>query len=119
MATEAAIVVTGCNFDVSEHVKSYLFTKLAHLEHLSRYAIRYEVELNYEQNRRQSKSSQRVAITGRGNGLSFRAEACGADLHSVLDAAVGGLEGQLRRSHDRHQVHDHRHQQMATEPRRT
>ena len=119
MATEAEVVVTGRHFDVSEHLKSYISTKLAHLGHFSRNAIRYDVKLNYEQNPRQSKSSQWVAITGRGKGPTFRAEARGAGLHAALDTAVGRLEGQLRRSHDRHWVHHYRHQRTAAEPRRT
>jgi ribosomal subunit interface protein len=118
MAAEAEIVVTGRHFDLSEHLKSYVSTKLAHLGHFSRNAIRYEVELNHEQNPRQSKSSQRVAITARSKGSTVRAEARGADLHAVLGTAVGRLEGQLRRSHDRRRVHHYRHQRAAP-PRRT
>jgi ribosomal subunit interface protein len=119
MATEAQIVVTGRHFDLSEHLKSYVSTKLAHLGHFSRNAIRYEVELDHEQNPRQSKSSQRVAITARGKGSAVRAEARGAELHAVLGTAVGRLEGQLRRSHDRRRGHRCRPQRTVAQPRRT
>jgi ribosomal subunit interface protein len=119
MATEAEIIVTSRHFGVSEHLKAYVSAKLAHLGHFSRNTIRYDVELNHEQNPRQSKSSQRVAITAHGKGSSVRAQARGADLHIAFDTAAGRLEGQLRRSHDRHQVHHYRHQRTAAQPRRT
>jgi ribosomal subunit interface protein len=115
MDVPAEIVVTGRNVAVSNHYRSYIADKLAHLEHFNRHIIRYDVELNHEQNPRQSKSPLRVAITSRGKGSTVRAEARGAGSHAVLDAAVGRLEGQLRRAHDRHQVHHYRHQRMATE----
>jgi hypothetical protein len=42
-----------------------------------------------------------------------RAEACGPDFRSVLDAAVGKLQETLRRSHDRRRVHHGRHQPIS------
>jgi ribosomal subunit interface protein len=115
MDVPAEIVVTGRNVAVSNHYRSYIADKLARLEHFNRHILRHDVELNREQNPRQSKSSLRVAITSRGKGPTVRAEAHGADAHAVLDAAVGMLAGQLRRDHDRQQVHHHhRHQRMAT-----
>jgi hypothetical protein len=39
--------------------------------------IRYDVELDHENNPRQSKASQRVAILGHGKGRTVRAEARG------------------------------------------
>jgi ribosome-associated translation inhibitor RaiA len=53
---------------------------------------------------------QRVEITGTGKGPTMRAEACGPDFYTALDAAVGKLEARLRRSHDRRRVHHGRHQ---------
>ena len=44
MATEAEIVVTGRHVDVSEHLKLYVSATLAHLGHLDRNVIRYDVE---------------------------------------------------------------------------
>jgi ribosomal subunit interface protein len=114
MDVPAEIVVTGRNVAVSNHYRSYIADKLARLEHFNRHILRHDVELNREQNPRQSKSSLRVAITSRGKGPTVRAEAHGADAHAVLDAAVGMLAGQLRRDHDRQQVHHYRHQRMAT-----
>lgn len=119
MGVPAEIVVTGRNIDVSNRYRSHVAAKLAHLELVNRHAVRYDVELNHEQNPRQSKSPLRVAITSRGKGLTVRAEARGAGAHAVLDAAICRLEGQLRRDHDRHQVHHYRHQRMATDAGRT
>jgi ribosomal subunit interface protein len=116
MESPAEIVVTGHNVDVSDHYRSHIADKLAHLEHFNQRIVRFDVELNHEQNPRQSKSSRRVVITGRGKGTAVRAEACGADAHAALDAAVSRLESQLRRSHDRHQVHHYRHQRATSAP---
>jgi ribosomal subunit interface protein len=116
MDARIEIVVTGRNVEVSEYHRSYVTAKLVSLEHFNRHVIRYEVELDHEQNPRQAKSSQRATITGYGKGRTVRAEAREADFHTALDAAVGKLEGQLRRGHDRHQVHHYRHEQMTTEP---
>jgi hypothetical protein len=64
-----------------------------------------EVELFHERNRRQSKSCQRVEITGRGGpGAVARAEACAQDFYAALDAAVAKLEARMRRSHDRRRI---------------
>ena len=119
MESPAEIVVTGRNVHLSDHYRSHIAEKLAHLEHFNRRIVRYDVELNHEQNPRQSKSAQRVAITSRGRGPTVRAEACGPDAHAALDAAVGRLEAQMRRSHDRHQVHHYRHRRTTTAADRT
>jgi ribosomal subunit interface protein len=114
MNAPAEIVVTGRNITVSSYYRSYIADKLAHLEHFNRHIIRFDVELNHEPNPRQAKSPLQVVITSRGKGPTVRAEARGAGAHAALDLAVGRLEGQLRRDHDRHQVHHYRHQRMAT-----
>jgi ribosomal subunit interface protein len=114
MNAPAEIVVTGRNMAVSSFNRSYIADKLAHLGHLNRHIIRFDVELNHEPNPRQSKSPLRAVITSRGKGPTVRAEARGAGAHAALDAAVGRLEGQLRRDHDRHQVHHYRHRRMTT-----
>jgi ribosomal subunit interface protein len=116
MESLAEIVVTGRNVDVSDHYRSHIADRLAHLEHLNQRIVRFDVELSHEQNPRQSKSAQRVVITGHGKGSTVRAEACGADAHAALDAAVSRLESQLRRSHDRHRVHHYRQQRATSTP---
>ena len=108
VAVAADIVVTGRNVEVPAHYRVHIAEKLARLErygsHVSR-IVRYDVVLDHEKNPRLSKVCQRVEITGRGTGPTVRAEACGSDFRSVLDAAVGKLQETLRRSHDRRRVH--------------
>jgi len=103
------IVMTGRNVDVPAHYRVHVTDKLAHLQRYNSHVIRYDVELDHEKNPRQSKTCQRVEITGTGKGPTMRAEACGPDFYTALDAAVGKLEARLRRSHDR-RVHHGRHQ---------
>ena len=116
VAVAADIVVTGRNVEVPAHYRVHIAEKLARLErygsHVSR-IVRYDVVLDHEKNPRQSKVCQRVEITGRGTGPTVRAEACGPDFRSVLDAAVGKLQETLRRSHDRRRVHHGRHQPIV------
>ena len=116
VAVAADIVVTGRNVEVPAHYRGHIAEKLARLErygsHVSR-IVRYDVVLDHENNPRLSKVCQRVEITGRGTGPTVRAEACGPDFRSVLDAAVAKLQETLRRSHDRRRVHHGRHQPIS------
>ena len=116
VAVAADIVVTGRNVEVPAHYRVHIAEKLARLErygsHVSR-IVRYDVVLGHENDPRLSKVCQRVEITGRGTGPTVRAEACGPDFRSVLDAAVGKLQETLRRSHDRRRVHHGRHQPIS------
>jgi ribosomal subunit interface protein len=107
---EMDIVMTGRNVDVPAHYRVHVTDKLAHLQRYTNRAIRYNVELDHENNPRQSKTCQRVEITSTGNGPTMRAEASGPDFYTALDAAVGKLEARLRRSHDRRRMHHGRHQ---------
>jgi ribosomal subunit interface protein len=98
------IVVTGRNVEVPDHFRVHVADKLARLERYDHKIIRMEVELFHERNPRQSKSCQRVEITGRGRGPVARAEACGPDFYAALDCAIAKLESRLRRVHDRRRV---------------
>jgi ribosomal subunit interface protein len=98
------IVVTGRNVEVPEHFRVHVNEKVARLERYDHRINGLEVELFHEPNRRQSKSCQRVEITGRGRRAVARAEACAQDFYTALDTAVAKLEGRLRRSHDRRRV---------------
>ncbi|HEY0575268.1 MAG TPA: ribosome-associated translation inhibitor RaiA [Pseudonocardia sp.] len=98
------IVVTGRNVEVPDHFRVHVSEKLARLERYDHKIVGMEVELFHERNRRQSKSCQRVEITGRGCGPVARAEACGPDFYAALDSAIGKLESRLRRAHDRRRV---------------
>jgi ribosomal subunit interface protein len=99
------IVVKGRNVEVPDHYRVHVTEKLARVERYDQKAVHYDVELFHERNPRQSKSCQRVEITGRCRGQVVRAEACGADFYAALDAAVSKLENRLRRVADRHKVH--------------
>jgi ribosomal subunit interface protein len=99
------IVVKGRNVEIPDHYRVHVEEKLARLERYDRKVIRFDVELFHEPNRRQSKSCQRVEITGKGRGPAVRAEACAGDFYAALDSAVGKLENRLRRLHDRRRVH--------------
>ena len=116
MDTPVEIVVTTRNVDVSDHYRLHITQKLARLERYDSKMIRYDVELDHENNPRQSKASQRVAILGHGKGRTVRAEARGPDFHTALDAAVAKLEARLRRNHNRDRDHHDRHQQTAIAP---
>ena len=113
------IVVTSRNVDVSEHFRLHVAQRLVRLERYDGKMIRYDVELDHENNSHQSKASRRVAILGHGKGGSVHAEARGSDFHVALDAAVVKLEAQLRRNHDRGREHHTRHQQAAITPTQT
>lgn len=99
------IVVKGRNVEVPEHYRTHVSAKLTRLERYDKKVFRYDVELFHEPNRRQSKSCQRVEITGKGKGPAVRAEACAADFYAALDAAVNKIENRLRRMADRRRVH--------------
>jgi ribosomal subunit interface protein len=113
---EVDIVMTGRNVDVPDHYRVHVTNKLARLERYDNHVIRYDVELDHENNPRQSKACQRVEITGTGKGPTVRAEACGPDFYTALDAVIGKLEARLRRSHDRrvHQRGGHDHTAHVT-----
>ena len=97
----AEIVISGHDVPGFDRYRSYLSAKLKKLDHLNRNVVRYDVELKHELNPGRSGSAQRAVITSHGTGPAVRAEAHGADVHAVLDEAIGKLEGRLRRNHDR------------------
>jgi ribosomal subunit interface protein len=99
------IVVKGRNVEIPDHYRVHVEDKLSRLERYDRKVIRFDVELFHEPNRRQSKSCQRVEITGVGRGPAVRAEACAGDFYAALDSAVTKIENRLRRQHDRRRVH--------------
>jgi ribosomal subunit interface protein len=99
------IVVKGRNVEVPDHYRAHVSGKLTRLERYDKKVFRYDVELFHEPNRRQSKSCQRVEITGKGRGPAVRAEACAGDFYAALDAAMNKLENRLRKMHDRRRVH--------------
>lgn len=99
------IVVTGRNVHVPEGYREHVRDKLTRVRRYDDSVVRYEVELLHEPNPKQSKTCQRVEITGRGAGMLVRAEACGPDFYTALDCATAKLATRLRRAHDRRRVH--------------
>jgi len=104
------IVVKGRNVEVPDHYRVHVTEKLARVERYDQKAVQYDVELFHERNPRQSKSCQRVEITGRCRGQVVRAEARGSDFYAALDVAVSKLDNRLRRVADRRKVHYGRRQ---------
>ncbi|NLG56767.1 MAG: ribosome-associated translation inhibitor RaiA [Rhodococcus sp.] len=101
----AEIVVKGRNVEIPDHFRVYVSQKLARLERFDSSIFRFDVELQHEPNRRQSKICQRVEITARGKGPVVRAEACADSFYSAFESVTSKLESRLRRTKDRRKVH--------------
>jgi ribosomal subunit interface protein len=99
------IVVQGRNVEVPDHFRTHIIDKMANVEHYDLAASRYEVVLYHEKNRRLSKKSQRVEITGRTKGATVQVGGNGPDFYIALDSALHKLKKKLRRSHDRRRIH--------------
>jgi ribosomal subunit interface protein len=114
--TQPEIVVTSRDFEMRDGYREQVISRLGNLERYNSGVTRYEVELDHELNPRQSKTSHRVTITGRGTGRTVHADGCGTDFRSALDGAVGKLEEQLRRRRDRRRVRHDRAHRAAIDP---
>ncbi|MEP9414559.1 ribosome-associated translation inhibitor RaiA [Gordonia sp. VNQ95] len=101
----ATVVFSGRNVDIPDHYRIYVGDKLARLERYDPSIIRFDVELNHERNRRQSKVCQQVEITAAGKGPVVRAQAHGENFYSALESALDKVESRLRRVKDRRKVH--------------
>ena len=99
------VVVKSRHCAVSDQFRSYVQEKITRLEKLDDRAIRVEVELSEERNKRQHDQSQRVEITLRRKGPVVRAEAAAEDRTAAFDMAIDKLMAQLRKSADRKRVH--------------
>lgn len=99
------IVVQGRNVEIPDHFRAHIFDKMSDIERDDRTAIRYEVVLYHERNRRLFKTCQRVEITGRTKGTGVLVGANGADFYIALDSALHKLKKRLRRRRDRRRVH--------------
>ena len=98
------LVVKGRNVEVPDHFRVHVADKLARLERFDLKVQMYDVELQHERNKRQSKAAQRVEITARGTGPVVRAEARADSFYAALELAVSKLEGRLRKAKDRRTV---------------
>lgn len=112
------IIISGHDMEMRNLYWKHVHDRLEHLERYNGKVSRYEVEFDHEVNPRQSKTSHRVAITGRGTGRNVHAEAWAADFRAALDCAVGKVEEQLRRRRDRRRLRHDRAQRLAIDPAR-
>ncbi|QNG21409.1 ribosome-associated translation inhibitor RaiA [Rhodococcus triatomae] len=99
------MVVKGRNVEIPDHFRIYVSQKLARLERFDPSIFRFDVELQHERNRRQSKVCQRVEITARGKGPIARAEASADSFYAAFESVTAKLESRLRRTKDRRKVH--------------
>ena len=99
------IVMTARHWAVSDAYRALLREKLAKVARLDARVERVDVALSHEENPRLAERAYRVELTCAGPGPVVRAEAAAADEHTALDAALGRLEGRLRREADRRADH--------------
>jgi ribosomal subunit interface protein len=118
MNAEPEIILAGRDVEMRHLYWKQVNDRLGHLERYNGGVTRYEVEFDHEVNPRQSETSHRVGITGRGTGRTVHAEAWGADFRAALDCAVGKLEEQLRRRRDRRRLRHDRARRPAIDPAR-
>ncbi|GAA1479977.1 ribosome-associated translation inhibitor RaiA [Gordonia sinesedis] len=101
----AKVVFSGRNVEIPDHYRIHVGDKLARLERFDPTIFRFDVELNHERNRRQSKNCQQVEITATGKGPVVRGQACGENFYAALELALDKIESRLRRVKDRRRVH--------------
>ncbi len=99
------VVVKARHCTVSDQFRSYVDEKITRLEKLDDRAIRVEVEVSAERNKRQHDQASRVEITLRTKGPVVRAEAAAEDKAAAFDLALDKLMAQLRKAADRKRVH--------------
>src|SRR4029434_4648780 len=95
------VVVKSRHCNVSDQFRSYVDEKITRLEKLNDRAIRGEVEISTERNKRQHDQASRVEITLRTKGPVVRAEAAAEDKLAAFDLAMDKLMAQLRKAGDR------------------
>jgi len=103
------VVVKSRHCNLSDQFRSYVDEKITRLEKLNDRAIRVEVEVSAERNKRQHDQASRVEITLRTKGPVVRAEAAAEDKQAAFDIALDKLMAQLRKAADRKRVHRGQH----------
>ena len=99
------VVVKSRHCNMSDEFRTYVDEKITRLEKLNDRAIRVEVEVSAERNKRQHDQASRVEITLRTKGPVVRAEAAAEDKMAAFDMALDKLMAQLRKAADRKRVH--------------
>ncbi|CAN5331003.1 ribosome-associated translation inhibitor RaiA [soil metagenome] len=90
------IVVKSRNCDVPGRLKQEAVDRVEHATRFFDRVLDVEMVFSEEQNRRIAEPAV-VELTARTKGHHIRAEGCGEDHHTAVDAAVGRLERQLAR----------------------
>ena len=103
------VVVKSRHCNLSDQFRSYVDEKITRLEKLNDRAIRVDVEVSAERNKRQHDQANRVEITLRTKGPVVRAEAAAEDKLAAFDLALDKLMAQLRKAADRKRVHRGHH----------
>jgi ribosomal subunit interface protein len=109
MEVDMDVVVKSRHCNLSDQFRSYVDEKITRLEKLNDRAIRVEVEVSAERNKRQHDQANRVEITLRTKGPVVRAEAAAEDKLAAFDLALDKLMAQLRKAADRKRVHRGQH----------
>ena len=99
------VVVKSRHCNMSDQFRTYVDEKITRLEKLNDRAIRVEIEVSAERNKRQHDQASRVEITLRTKGPVVRAEAAAEDKMAAFDMALDKLMAQLRKAADRRRVH--------------
>lgn len=107
------VVVKTRHCSVSDSFRSYVEEKITRLEKLNDRAIRVEVEVSAEKNKRQHDQASKVEITLRSKGPVVRAEAASGDKGSAFELAMDRLMAQLRKAADRKRIHRGHHTPMS------
>lgn len=99
------VVVKAHHCTVTDRFREYVADKITRLEKLNQRAIRVEVEVSAEKNKRQHDTASRVEITLRTKGPVVRAEASAEEKVAAFDLALDKMMAQLRKAADRRRVH--------------
>ena len=99
------VVVKSRHTSVPDAFRTYVEEKITRLEKLDDRAIRVEVEVSAERNKRQHDNACRVEITLRSKAPVVRAEASAEDKSAAFDLALDRMMTQLRKAADRKKVH--------------
>lgn len=92
------VIVKGRHTSVRERFRRHAEAKVAKLEKLDSKALRVDVEVSAERNRRLAGRGERVELTVVSRGPAIRAEAAAGDRYGALDIALAKLEARLRRA---------------------
>ena len=99
--------IVGHGLEVPERHRAHVVDKLDRLQRYDDTIERYDVAVFHERNPRRAKLSDRVEITGTGQGRTVRVHADGSDFHPAFAAALAKLEARLHRAHERRVMRNH------------